>query len=58
MNWENYGEWHIDHIYPQSKLPYDSMEHPNFLKCWALDNLQPLWAEENRKKSNKVLDKP
>ena len=58
MSWQNYGEWHIDHIYPQSKLPYDSMEHPNFLKCWALDNLQPLWAEENRKKSNKVLDKP
>ena len=57
MNWNNYGEWHLDHIYPQSKLPYDSMEHPNFLKAWALENLQPLEATENIRKGNKVLDK-
>jgi transketolase len=54
MTWENYGEWHIDHIYPHSKLPYDSMEHPNFLKAWALENLQPLEAKENIRKGNKV----
>jgi hypothetical protein len=52
MSWKNYGEWHIDHIYPQSKLPFDSMEHPNFLKCWSLTNLQPLWAIDNIKKGN------
>jgi hypothetical protein len=58
MTWDNYGDyWHIDHIYPQSLLPYDSMEHPNFQKCWALDNLQPLEKIENIKKSNKILDK-
>jgi len=57
MNWNNYGEWHLDHIYPHSKLPYDSMEHPNFLKAWALENLQPLEATENIRKGNKVLDK-
>jgi len=35
MNWENYGScWWIDHIYPQSKLLYDTMEHPNFIECW------------------------
>ena len=55
MSWDNYGEWHIDHIYPQSKLPYDSMSHPNFLKCWALDNLQPLWASANITKGNKII---
>tara|TARA_Y100000034_G_scaffold93652_1_gene113384 strand:- start:606 stop:1247 length:642 start_codon:yes stop_codon:yes gene_type:complete len=55
MTWENRDEWHIDHIYPQSRLPYDSMSHPNFLKCWALENLQPLWAEENMSKGDKVL---
>ena len=55
MTWENRTEWHIDHIYPHSKLPYDSMRHPNFLKAWALDNLQPLWAEDNLRKGNKVL---
>ena len=57
MTWENYGEWHIDHIEPQSKLPYDSMKHPNFLKCWALENLQPLEAIKNMKKGNKSVKK-
>ena len=56
MNWDNYGEyWHVDHIYPQSLLPYSSLEEENFQKCWALDNLQPLEAIENIRKSNKVL---
>ena len=54
MTWNNHGEWHIDHIYPQSKLPYDSMDHPNFLKVWALKNLQPLESSENISKGNKV----
>jgi hypothetical protein len=55
MSWENHSNtgWHIDHIMPQSKLIYDSMEHPNFLKCWSLNNLQPMWADENIRKSNK-----
>lgn len=60
MTWENYGtgegRWNIDHIHPQSLLPYDSLEHPNFLKCWALENLRPLCSLENTSKSNKVLD--
>jgi len=64
MNWENYGnykfgkgrKWHIDHIVPQSALPFDSMEHPNFLKCWALENLRPLDAVENISKGNKIIN--
>tara|TARA_Y100000593_G_scaffold69925_1_gene128371 strand:- start:690 stop:1400 length:711 start_codon:yes stop_codon:yes gene_type:complete len=58
MSWDNHSldGWHIDHIYPHSKLPYDSMDHPNFLKCWALDNLQPLWAEENISKGAKIIN--
>lgn len=62
MNWDNYGQvsliqqtWQIDHIIPQSKLPYDSLDHPNFLKCWSLENLRPLEAKQNIRKSNKVL---
>jgi len=39
--------WQIDHIIPHSDLPYDSMDHPNFQKCWALDNLRPLSAKQN-----------
>jgi len=60
MNWSNYGvfkygekRWNIDHIIPQSKLPYSSMEEENFKRCWALSNLRPLEAMENIKKSNK-----
>jgi hypothetical protein len=60
MNWDNYGNdagcWVIDHIYPQAKLPFDSLDHPNFLKCWGLDNLRPLCRDENLLKSDKILD--
>jgi len=62
MNWENRGNynsktwndqdsstwtWQVDHIIPQSDLKFDSMKHPNFLKCWALSNLRPLNAKQN-----------
>jgi hypothetical protein len=57
MTWENYGSyWDVDHIHPQSLLPYDSLDHPNFQKCWALDNLRPLEKRDNQRKSNKILD--
>jgi hypothetical protein len=56
MSWENYGSyWHIDHIFPQSRLPFDSLDHPNFQKCWALSNLQPLEAKANQSKGAKIL---
>jgi len=56
MNWDNYGTyWQIDHIYPQSKLIYDSLDNPNFIKCWGLDNLRPLEASENNKKRDKII---
>jgi hypothetical protein len=58
MTWENYGNgkgcWNVDHIIPQSKLPYDSLEHPNFLKCWSLSNLRPLCSIENISKGNRM----
>lgn len=47
MSWENYGQWHIDHIIPMSKLK-DNLE-----KSCHYKNLQPLWAQENLIKSNK-----
>lgn len=28
-------------------LPYDSMQHPNFLKSWALENLRPYNSKQN-----------
>tara|TARA_Y100000034_G_scaffold77920_1_gene93687 strand:+ start:576 stop:947 length:372 start_codon:yes stop_codon:yes gene_type:complete len=61
MTWDNWGNtpgcWNIDHIYPQSRLLYDSVEHPNFQKCWSLKNLQPMWWEENVAKSDSIVDK-
>jgi len=62
MNWSNYGPanknqktWQIDHIIPQSKLPYLSFADDNFIKCWALNNLRPLEAIANIKKGNKCI---
>tara|TARA_R110002020_G_scaffold394377_1_gene604423 strand:- start:3 stop:860 length:858 start_codon:yes stop_codon:yes gene_type:complete len=53
MTWDNYGTyWQLDHIVPQCVLQYDSMDHPNFAKCWALENLQPLRREENTSKGS------
>jgi hypothetical protein len=62
MNWNNRGNynpqtwndndsltwtWQLDHIIPQSKLLYASMEDENFNKCWALSNLRPYSAKQN-----------
>lgn len=58
MTWDNHGEWHIDHIKPQSVLLEDvtSMDDPKFRECWALENLRPLEARENMSKGNKLID--
>ena len=55
MTWDNYGlmDWHIDNIIPQSTYKFDSLEHDEFKRCWDLDNLQPLLAQDNWKKNNK-----
>ena len=50
MNWNNHGKWHVDHIKPKSSFIFTSYEDDGFQECWALENLQPLWAEENMKK--------
>lgn len=62
MNWNNHTiydyktwddndsstwTWQLDHIIPQSKLLYTSMNDENFKKCWALENLRPLSAKQN-----------
>ena len=51
MSWENYGEWHIDHIKPSSS--FDLTVQEEVLKCFNFTNTQPLWAKDNRNKSNK-----
>lgn len=54
MTWENYGEWHIDHIIPVKSFCYQRPEDSDFRSCWALSNLRPLWALDNCSKQDKV----
>jgi hypothetical protein len=58
MTWENYGQygWHIDHIKPKSLFKYETPEEEEFKKCWSLENLQPLWAEDNIRKGNRYME--
>ena len=51
MSWDNHGEWHIDHIIPLSSA---KNENDVYMLC-HYTNLQPLWAEDNLKKSNKIM---
>jgi hypothetical protein len=58
MSWERFmnGEIHIDHKLPVSSFNYKSTEDEEFQKCWALDNLQPLWSFDNISKGNKIIN--
>lgn len=53
MNWNNYGKWHIDHIQPISNFNFNLIDDADFKNCWALENLQPLWAKDNLSKGAK-----
>lgn len=54
MSWENHGRygWHMDHILPLSS--FDLTDQEQLKKACHFSNLQPLWASDNYKKSNKV----
>ncbi len=51
MSWDNQGSWHIDHIIPLSSAKSEQ----EIFKLCHYTNLQPLWAEENIRKSNKLI---
>lgn len=56
MTWDNYGIWHVDHKLPITSFDIQEMGDDEFMRCWCLDNLQPMWGEENIRKSNKILE--
>jgi len=51
MNWDNYGEWHIDHITPLSS----AKTLKTIEKLFHYSNCQPLWAKDNLSKSDTIL---
>lgn len=60
MTWDNYGtEWHLDHRIPIDAFNFNCENtkqlHNVIKKCWSLNNLQPLDAIENMRKSNKIF---
>lgn len=54
MSWENHGVhgWHIDHIIPCAS--FDLTDPDQQRQCFHYTNLQPLWAEDNLRKSDKI----
>jgi hypothetical protein len=51
MSWDNRSEWHLDHIIPiGSAKTFEKVIELNHYT-----NLRPLWADENRKKSDKII---
>lgn len=55
MDWAAFtaGKIHIDHIMPQAS--FDLQDDVEWRACWAMSNLQPLWAKDNLTKRDKVL---
>ena len=51
MTWDNYGEWHIDHIIPVSY----GLNAEEVIALNNYINLQPLWARDNLRKSNRYI---
>lgn len=54
MSWENMDLWEIDHILPRSAHTYTSDTDQDFKDCWRLQNLQPLWKVDNRRKRDRI----
>lgn len=52
MTWDNYGEWHLDHVIPCDTFDLTDSEQQKI--CFHYTNLQPLWAVDNLKKHNKL----
>ena len=52
MSWDNYGEWHLDHIKPISLATTEEEVY----KLCHYTNYQPLWAKDNIIKGAKYYE--
>lgn len=52
MSWDNYGDWHIDHIRPLKY--FEEINEITIRQAWCLTNLRPLWARDNLRKNAKI----
>lgn len=56
MSWDDVlaGRIHIDHITPIAAFNIKELGDSEFLACWSLANLRPIWARENLEKNDRV----
>lgn len=56
MNWEefNAGNIHIDHIVPIASFDIREPGDAEFMACWNIANLRPMWARDNQKKRDRI----
>jgi hypothetical protein len=54
MSWNNYGQWHLDHIKPCASFDLSKKEEQKI--CFHYSNFQPLWAKDNLIKGRKVFN--
>ena len=52
MTLENHGKWHLDHIIPVSLAKTEQ----DMIRLNHYTNFQPLWAKDNLKKSDKIIE--
>lgn len=53
MTFDNYGEWHLDHVLPCAKFDLTNLLDQR--KCFHWTNYRPAWAEDNIRKGDKIL---
>lgn len=58
MNWTEFvnGKIEIDHVLPVELFEFKDDKDILFKICWSLDNLQPLWKEDNNSKLDRLPD--
>ena len=53
MSWQNFGEWHIDHIKPMAH--FNLLNVKEQYECCNYKNLKPMWATDNLSKGARYV---